>query len=397
MMGKQIVRPYYARLRDRLLVVNPLIQVLTGPRQVGKTTLVKQILNDEALSGIYITADQISGGHEAWLETNWEMALLAAKTENRPYCLVVDEVQKIPQWSELIKRIWDGRNPDAKGINLLLLGSSRLLLQQGLSESLMGRFETLYLGHWDFDEAKRAFGVDLDHYIYQGLYPGGAHLHSDPDRWLAFLQDSIVETSISKDVLQLTRIDKPALLRNLFDIGCSYSSRELSYTKILGQLDGAGNTTTLAHYLKLLGSAGLLSGLEKFEKTSIRRRASTPKFQVHNNALLLASGFKTFEQVRSDHTLWGKFTESAVGAHLLNKSRELRFHLHYWRDGLNEVDYVISRGDCIVGFEVKSGSLNKLAGLEKFKQKFPGAKTYIVGSRGIPVETFLRTSPVDFL
>ncbi len=396
-MGQKIIRSFYPRLKTRLLEVNPLIQVLTGPRQVGKTTLVKQVLQDGDLAGTYITADQTSGGLEDWLETNWQRALAAAKNETRPYTLVVDEVQKIPQWSELIKRIWDLREDDEKGVNLLLLGSSRLLLQQGLTESLMGRFETLYLGHWDFDEAQRAFDIDIDHFIYQGLYPGAAHLHGDPERWLAFVQDAIIETSISKDVLQLTRIDKPALLRNLFDVGCSYSSRELSYNKILGQLDGAGNTTTLAHYLKVLGSAGLLSGLEKFEKNSIRRRASTPKYQVHNNALLLASGFKSFDDVRHDHTLWGKYTESVVGAHLLNKSRELRYHLHYWREGNSEVDYVISKGDRIAGFEVKTGSLNRVSGLEKFKQKFPEAKTYIVGSRGIPVEEFLRANPLDYL
>jgi predicted AAA+ superfamily ATPase len=222
-------------------------------------------------------------------------------------------------------------------------------------------------------------------------------LHSDPERWLAFLQDAIIETSISKDVLQLTRIDKPALLRNLFDVGCSYSSRELSFNKVLGQLDGAGNTTTLAHYLKILGSAGLLSGLEKFEKNSIRRRASTPKYQVHNNALLLASAFKSFEEVHNDHTLWGKYTESAVGAHLLNKSRELRYHLHYWREGNSEVDYVIVKGDRAAGFEVKTGALSRISGLEKFKQKFPDAKTYLVGSRGIPVEEFLRANPLDYI
>lgn len=396
-MAQKIIRSFYSRLRNRLLEVNPLIQVLTGPRQVGKTTLVKQVLQDEALTGIYITADQVSAGHEDWLETNWQRALAVSKEDSRPYCLIVDEVQKIPQWSELIKRLWDSRDTEEKGINLLLLGSSRLLLQQGLTESLMGRFETLYLGHWDFDEAQRAFDVDIDHFIHQGLYPGAAHLHSDPERWYAFVQDAIIETSISKDVLQLTRIDKPALLRNLFDVGCSYSSRELSYNKVLGQLDGAGNTTTLAHYLKVLGSAGLLSGLEKFEKNSIRRRASTPKYQVHNNALLLASGFKSFEDVRHDHTLWGKYTESAVGAHLINKSRELRYHVHYWREGIHEVDYVISKGDKIAGFEVKSGSLSRLSGFEKFKQNFPDAKTYIVGSRGIPVEEFLRASPDSFL
>lgn len=396
-MAQKIIRSFYSRLRNRLLEVNPLIQVLTGPRQVGKTTLVKQVLQDEALTGIYITADQVTAGHEDWLEANWQRALVVSKEDSRPYCLIVDEVQKIPQWSELIKRLWDSRDTEEKGINLLLLGSSRLLLQQGLTESLMGRFETLYLGHWDFEEAQRAFDIDIDHFIYHGLYPGAAHLHSDPERWYAFVQDAIIETSISKDVLQLTRIDKPALLRNLFDVGCSYSSRELSFNKVLGQLDGAGNTTTLAHYLKVLGSAGMLSGLEKFEKNSIRRRASTPKYQVHNNALLLASGFKSFEDVRHDHTLWGKYTESAVGAHLINKSRELRYHVHYWREGIHEVDYVISKGDKIAGFEVKSGSLSRLSGFEKFKQKFPDAKTYIVGSRGIPVEEFLRASPDSYL
>ncbi|NBP05850.1 MAG: ATP-binding protein [Bacteroidetes bacterium] len=366
-MAHVIVRGYYGTLLKRLTEKNPLLQVLTGPRQVGKTTLVKQVLQDESIAGFYVTADQVTQGHDVWLETQWQRAVAAASETEKPFCLVVDEVQKIPQWSEIIKRLWDARNEDASQFNLLLMGSSRLLMQQGLSESLMGRFETLYLGHWDLAEMQEAFGVSTDEYIFFGAYPGGAHLIHDPDRWYSFLQDAIVETSLSKDILQMTRIDKPALLRNMFDVGCAHSSRELSYSKILGQLDGAGNTTTLAHYLRLLGSAGLLSGLEKLDKSQIRRRASSPKLQVHNNALLL------------------------------NKSHEKRFRLHYWRDGNYEVDYVISKGDKITGFEVKTGAKSKLSGLERFKQKFPGAKGLIVGSRGIPVEEFLRTSPENYL
>ncbi|MEK0420236.1 MAG: hypothetical protein RLZZ161_87 [Bacteroidota bacterium] len=396
-MAHVIVRGYYGTLLKRLTEKNPLLQVLTGPRQVGKTTLVKQVLKDESIAGFYVTADQVTQGHDVWLETQWQRAVAAASETEKPFCLVVDEVQKIPQWSEIIKRLWDARNEDASQFNLLLLGSSRLLMQQGLSESLMGRFETLYLGHWDLAEMQEAFGVSTDDYIFFGASPGGAHLIHDPDRWYSFLQDAIVETSLSKDILQMTRIDKPALLRNMFDVGCAHSSRELSYSKILGQLDGAGNTTTLAHYLRLLGSAGLLSGLEKLDKSQIRRRASSPKLQVHNNALLLISEFKPFEQIRNDHTAWGRYAESAIGAYLLNKSHEKRFRLHYWRDGNYEVDYVISKGDKITGFEVKTGAKSKLSGLERFKQKFPGAKGLIVGSRGIPVEEFLRTSPENYL
>jgi predicted AAA+ superfamily ATPase len=308
---------------------------------------------------------------------------------------VVDEVQKVPNWSEAVKREWDADTFSDTNVKVILLGSSRLLIQKGLTESLAGRYELLNVTHWSFGEMRDAFGWSLDQYIYFGGYPGSAPLIGNEERWKDYVRRSLVESSISKDILMMTRVDKPMLLERLFDIGCRYSSQILSLSKVQGELQESGNLTTLSWYLTLLREAGLLSGLEKYAADIIRKRASKPKFQVHNNALLSAGGNLSFDELRSSPSEWGRFVESAVGAHLINRGMESRFNVYYWNRGGYEVDYVIEKGGVAVGIEVKSGMDSVGRGMAIFNEEFRPRGVFLVGTDGIPLERFLSMNPVD--
>jgi predicted AAA+ superfamily ATPase len=366
------------------------IQVLVGPRQVGKTTLVQQALAGFPNSAWH-TADAQSGAGSAWLEGVWNAARLLATDAD--YILAIDEIQKISNWSETVKRLWDEDRADNRKLKVWLLGSSRILIQQGLSESLAGRFEMIYAPHWRFTEMEQAFGFTPEQYAWFGAYPGAAGLIGDETRWKGYVRDSLIESALNRDILMLTRIDKPQLLRKLFESGTSYSGQILSYTKMLGQLQDAGNTVTLAHYLHLLDSAGLLCGLQKFASEEVRKRSSSPKFQTYNQALVQAMRPETFEQAQHDAALWGRVVESAVGAHLLSYAGE-GLELSYWRNGDDEVDFVLGWKGKVVGLEVKSaGGVSR--GLERFRQAFAPHRIYNTGTGGPDWKTLLRMHPTE--
>jgi len=387
-------RPYLKQVKLRVEEPRKFIQVILGPRQVGKTTMVTQLLSQLSIPYVYESADAIAATNSAWLMQVWETARLRMKASGASeYLLVVDEIQKIENWSEIVKQQWDKDTRENVNIKVILLGSSRLLIQKGLTESLSGRFETFYLGHWSFTEIKDAFDWSIEQYIYFGGYPGSASLIEDEVRWKNYIKDSLIETSISKDILMLTRVDKPALLKRLFEIGCLYSGQILSYTKIIGQLQDAGNTTTLANYLKLLSDCGLLGGLEKYAGSEIRQRSSSPKFQVYNSALLTSQDDKTYSTVIVNPKLWGRLVESSVGAHLLNHSISERYNLHYWREGNNEVDFILEKADKVIGLEVKSGASADSEGMNVFNGRFHPDKMLLVGTGGIPYEDFLKINP----
>jgi hypothetical protein len=278
---------------------------------------------------------------------------------------------------------------------VVLLGSSRLLLQQGLTESLAGRFETLFIGHWSYREMNEAFDFTPEQYVWFGGYPGAAALINDEERWRRYITDSLIETSISKDILMLTRVDKPALMKRLFELGCGYSGQILSYTKILGQLQDAGNTTTLAHYLRLLDTAGLLGGLEKYSPEMVRRRASIPKFQVHNTALISAQQQYSFQEIVTNPSQWGRWVESAIGAHLINHARTDAINLFYWRQGNHEVDFVLEHKGKVIGLEVKSGRTGHASGMAAFEQQCKPYKVLLVGNSGIPWQEFLELESLE--
>ena len=372
------------------------LQVIMGPRQVGKTTLVTQLAAKVKVNYLFISADSVAGISATWLEQQWEAARIKlAQHEGKEFLLVIDEIQKIDNWSESIKLLWDSDTRNKLNLKVILLGSSRLLLQQGLTESLAGRFETTYMGHWAFEEMQQAFGWNENQYVWFGGYPGSAALIDDEDRWKTYVTQSLIETSISKDILMLTRVDKPALMKRLFELGCLYSGQILSYTKVLGQLQDAGNTTTLSHYLELLDTAGLLAGVEKYAPDVIRQRSSSPKFQVHNTALISAQRNDLFKDALSKPAEWGRVVESAIGAHLINHSLTEKFNLHYWRERNEEVDFVMVRKGKVIGLEVKTGPGGSTSGMTAFKKRFNPHKILLIGNAGLPWQDFLKLNPVN--
>lgn len=389
-------RVYYQVIKNRLQEPRKFIQVIYGPRQVGKTTLMKQVLNDLDMPCLFETADDIIGADNTWLRKSWDKARFLAKQNNgAEVVLVIDEIQKIHNWSETVKKEWDSDSFNDVQLKVAVLGSSSLLIRQGLTESLAGRFETIYIPHWSFVEMQEAFGLTLEQFVWFGGYPGPIHLSGDESRWKRYVRESLIETSVSKDVLMMTRVDKPALLRRLFEIGSSYSSQILSLTKIQAELMEKGNITTLSNYLGLLSSAGLLCGLEKYSGEIIRKRSSRPKFQVFNNALISSQSAYDFKQAIADSKLWGRVVESSVGAHLLNLSSELDYNLYYWNENSNEVDFVIEKGEKVVAIEVKSGKDSTNPGMAEFDLRFHPKSMYTVGTDGIPLEDFFRTNPLD--
>lgn len=389
-------RPHFQQLIKRLKEPRKFIQVINGPRQIGKTTLVQQVIEEIGIPSIYISADGISNVNSNWIDEQWNVVRL--KLKNGQFCeiiLVIDEIQKITNWSETVKANWDVDKINKIKIKLVLLGSSKLLLQKGLTESLAGRFETIYMGHWSFSEVYEAFGFSEEQYVWFGGYPGAVGLIDDERRWKDYILNSLIETTVSKDILLIERINKPALLRNLFELGCSFSGQILSFTKILGQLHDAGNTTTLSHYLHLLDSAGLLTGLEKFSRGKILKRSSSPRFQVYNSGLLSAlSGISYFEAF-SNPEIWGRHVESAVGVHLLNYSKTENFKLMYWRQGNFEVDFVLEYKNRIVGIEVKSGSAKFTNGMMKFSEMYNPHKMYLVSQNSLSWQEFIKINPVE--
>ncbi len=389
-------RSYLKLLQSRIEESRKFIQVILGPRQVGKTTMINQLLPQLAIPNMNESAEAISATKSAWLVQVWESARLRLKASGaKEFLLVIDEIQKIDNWSEIVKQQWDKDTRENVNIKVILLGSSRLLIQKGLTESLAGRFEILYMGHWSYPEMQEAFGWSIGQYVYFGGYPGSASLISDEERWKNYVKDSLIETSISKDILMLTRVDKPALLKRLFELGCLYSGQILSYTKIIGQLQDAGNTTTLANYLKLLSDSGLLGGLGKYAGDIIRKRGSSPKFQVYNNALISSQSNDTYEKTHIHPELWGRLVESSVGTHLMNHSISERYQLYYWREGNQEVDFVLEKGKKVIGLEVKSGMKAANAGMALFSEKFHPNKILLVGTGGIPYEEFLKINPKE--
>ncbi|MCY4590325.1 MAG: ATP-binding protein, partial [Alphaproteobacteria bacterium] len=259
-------RAQISTLFDRLRERPQRLTIVTGPRQTGKTTLVHQVLGQLAGPSRYVSVDEpdtailppipvlgssqpefaeqpsapLDGPRDArWLVLQWEQARVEAEGSDRGFVLVIDEIQKISNWSETVKGLWDADRRLDRPLHVILLGSAPLLMQQGLSESLAGRYETVRLMHWSFAEMSAAFGFDLQRYVYFGGYPGGAPLIPEQSRWRAYIAEALVEPNIERDILAMQRVDKPALLKRLFQLGAEYSGQILSFNKMLGQLQDA--------------------------------------------------------------------------------------------------------------------------------------------------------------
>ena len=391
------IRKQFYTLKERVLEPRKFMQVLAGPRQVGKSTLVGQVLAQVSIPHVIEVADAVDPKDSDWIHRIWEAARTTMMIRGiGEYLLVIDEVQKIENWSEVVKKEWDADTRNHVNLKVILLGSSRLLLKKGLTESLAGRFELIRMPHWSYTEMRDAFGLTLDEYIYYGGYPGPAHMIHDERRWRKYIKDSLVSPAIEKDVVMTSNIYKPALMKQLFELGCTYSAEILSLTKLMGQLQDAGNVTTLAAYLDILDQCALLTGLQKYANDEARKRASIPKYQVYNNALLTAYKGRNFEADRTDTNAWGRWVESAVGAHLLSMADELDYEVYYWRESSrnksdNEVDFIVVRDGEITAIEVKSGRRGMNSGLPAFVEAFHPIRSFVVGTGGVNIEDFLSS------
>ena len=384
-------RPQFAEVLDRMNEPRNFIQVLAGPRQVGKSTLIDQVLAECQIPHYLYNADGVDENDTDWIRRIWETTrTLMDTTQQTETVLVIDEIHKIKRWSEIVKREWDADTRSKRQLKLFILGSSRLMLRKGLTESLAGRFELIRLGHWTLQEMEDAFGWTLDNWIYYGGYPGSASLIKDMRRWKKYIKESLVAPAIEKDIILTSNIYKPALMKQLFELGCTYSAELLSLTKALGQLQDVGNVTTLSSYLEILNQCNLLAGLQKYANDEARRYQSIPKYQVYNNALLTAFKGASYEKDRIAPQIWGRWIESAVGAYLLGRAEEGGYSVYYWRERSDEVDFIIVRQGEVIALEVKSGRRGMNSGIPKFNDLFHPKHSLVVGTDGIPFEEFFR-------
>lgn len=379
-------RPVVSEIESGLSSPVPFLQVVIGPRQIGKSTAAAQIAEHLGWPTHSASADSAIPHPPEWIETQWEWARRLANSGKS--LLILDEIQKVPGWSEVVKRLWDDERAHQGPVRPLLLGSSALLLQRGLTESLSGRFCLHRFTHWTWVECRTAFGWSLDQWIYFGGYPGAAAFSAEEAQWKRYVSDSLIDTVLARDVFQLQTVNKPALLRQLFALAATYPAQIVSYTKMQGQLHDAGNTTTLAHYLQLMETAFLASGLELFSQGKVRKRGSSPKLILWNNALINAVSLRTLPETRRDGSGWGRLVENAVGAHLLNGLQGPSWSVTYWRKDDFEVDFVVHHGTNIWAIEVKSGRARNRGGIEAFRRIYPDAKVWMLGTDGVPLEEF---------
>lgn len=361
---------------------NPLIQVVVGARQTGKSTMIAQALSNLNIPNHSISADDVIGHDVTWLTNEWQQAKNKAVSANGRFVFVVDEIQKVKDWPNVVKGLWDSDMRTQATMKVFLSGSSTLLIRKGLQDSLQGRFEIIYSPHWSYSEMKEAFGYNLDDFLYFGGFPGAARFHSDEKRWLDYMKNSIIEPTISQDVLGDTIVKKPALMRALFELGSQFSAQELSFNKMLGQLQDAGNTTTLANYLELMDRAEVMCGLQKFSSRIVEAKKSSPRLMVYDTALMSAGMASSKEALLGNSELRGHLVETAVGAYLLARSKEEGFEVYWWRNGNYEVDFVLKKGLQICAIEVKSGRIKNLNGMSNFLQKYPNANRICIGGYG---------------
>lgn len=379
-MGRVFINGFKKRWNDP----KGLLQVLTGPRQVGKTTAITSLIDEK--NTIYASADLPSPPTIDFIVTHWEKAR-GFPTPDR--ALVLDEVQKIPRWSEVVKGLWEEDRRNRFPLKVCLLGSSALLIEKGLSESLTGRFETSYFPHWIFPECRETFGSSLAAYAVIGGYPKAYDFREDPERLEGYLQSSIIEPALGRDILALHSVDKPALLRQLFWYVSRLPSQIVSYEKILAHLQGRGNSATLVHYSELLAAAFLVVPLSNFSFRPHRTKRSLPKWVIPNPALIDSSIRK--------QGLAGFLFENLVGAHLLNIFfGSKRYSLHYWREEEREIDFILAdKNEPTLAIEVKSGRLKKIPAptIDNFKKRGFLCPVLVVSQENI--ETFLRTVTIE--
>lgn len=378
-------------LKSRMSELRRRMQIIMGPRQVGKSTLVGQFIDSTDVPFDFFAADTVNRYDTTWIPARWQEARMRMDLhEDREHILIIDEIQKIIGWSEQVKKEWDADTRNKRNLKVILLGSSRVLLEKGLNESLEGRFEPIKMGYWDWQEMRDAFDFNIEQYIYFGGFPGLASDINDEDRWRDLMESTIITPILTRDILEIEEIRNPALLRQVFELACMESARELSLTKMQGTMN-SGTVPTIKNYLNILDQTMTVKPLQKYSPSPIKEKNSVPKMQVYNSAFRNRYGLHTFEEALTDATEWGRQVESAVGAHLANRSQLDGFELLYWRnDKKKECDYILKKGQALVAIEVKSSSADDTSGYELFKQLYADRITsaFIVGPEGLPLEDF---------
>lgn len=380
--------PVYKKIKQLIEEPRRFIQVIMGPRQVGKSTVVKQVLNDITIPFKFYAADDVPDYNSNWIVQCWESVRLLAEQKESEYILVIDEIQKINNWSECVKKLWDEDTFYDRKIKVILLGSSRILLKRGLSESLAGRFEEIRMAQWSFNEVRECFGVSLKEYLFYGGYPGAIPFIKDPERFDDYITSAIVEATINRDILNDVQINKPALLRQTFELASAYSGKILSFTKMIGQLQDAGNTTTLSQYIHLLQESCLVTGLQKYTNDKARSKGTIPKFQVFDNSFKEIYSSLSFEEAVVRPDTWGHIFESAIGAYIMQQAFINKFEVYYWRDRNLEVDFILKKKETMVALEIKNNNEKSTKGLEEFKKIFNPKKALIIGEGGLSLEEF---------
>lgn len=378
-------------LKSRMAEPRRRMQIVMGPRQVGKSTLVGQFTEGISVPFDFFAADGVNRFDSSWIPNKWQQVRMRMDIHSeQEHILIIDEVQKIRGWSEQVKKEWDEDSRSHRNLKVILLGSPRLLSQKGLEESLEGRFETIKMGYWDWQEMHEAFGFSMDEYVYFGGFPGLAPDIQDEDRWRNLMEDSIISPILTRDILEIEEIRNPALLRQVFELACIESAKELSLTKMQGTMN-SGTVPTIKNYLDILNKSMIVQPLQNYSPSRVKEKQSVPKMQVFNNAFRNRFGTFSFDEARVDPAEWGRLVESAVGAHLANRAMTDDYELFYWRnERRQECDYVLRKGQALVAIEVKSGSVDKTVGFEKFKERFADKVTaaFIVGPHALPLDDF---------
>lgn len=393
------MKPYLRTMTHELLrrLEEPprLLQILMGPRQVGKTTSIHQAaqrLRRKKFSIVSADADAVASPPAVWIARHWAAANALAKT-GKPTLLAFDELQKIPGWSEIVKKEFDANQRLKPRLrpHVVISGSSALMVERGLTESLAGRFELIRFPHWSFGEQSAAFNLNLKGYITMGGYPRLSEFPQDAERFIGYVRDSVVEPVLSKDILLLHPVDKPVLLRRLFEFACYHPAEIVSLQKMLGQLTDKGNVTTIAHYLDLLAKAFLVVPLQKYSPEILRIRSSSPKLIVMSQALLAAIQGKSPVGSAEDRGIYGRWVENAVGAHLLRSG----FEVFYWRERDDEIDFIARRKGVVIAIEVGVSDKKRGAPLVRLAERLGIKRTLIVGPSGTAIDQFLGNDPAS--
>ena len=362
-MNKTINLPFLKQLDVNIAAKNSLIQVIIGPRQVGKTTTILNYLEQHLKNKAhYVSADQIFHSTPQWVEEQWRFAHQQNKM------LIIDEIQKCENWPEIIKSLWDEFKRKKIELKCVLLGSSSLQIQKGLTESLTGRFQLIYAYHWNYKESHDGYGLNFEQYLKFGGYPG-SYQFLNTQNWESFVKNSIVSTVIEKDILQYSTVKSPTLFKQAFEILISYPAQEISYTKLLGQLQNKGNVELIKYYIRLYEGAFLVRSLEKFSNKKIKIKTSSPKILPMAPCLYFLNILDEYSSEERGHAF-----ELLVGTQLVRTGHEL----YYWREGKYEVDYILKKGKKIWAIEVKSGRNKTTSGLQKFRDEYPHSSAVLI-------------------